>query len=259
MPKNEKRPKRIFAVLLLLLVLIIAAIYILGYLGINIPFFGFAKSNKFKSALKEYNYQAASTVLNNTVSKDAELAYLDEHLNKYFDLCFSEEYNDKTWTKYSGIEVFNEYTKDKVLSKMDETVSRYYNGELSKDDVKKYLSRLGKFSFASEKLIDCVALVNEKDISAENYAQGIALANQGKYQEAVELLKKVKEKDTAHYQAAQEALTTCKNMYGAPKLQEAQNYIDTHQNDSARKILNSLISLFGDYPEAQTMLDGLEE
>ena len=257
MAEEKKHSKGILLTVLLLAVLAVAALCVLGYFGINVPFLSFAKSSQFKKALDEHNYQAASTVLNGSVSKEGELSFLDEHLEDFFNICFSEDYGENTWSEFRGIEVFNGYIKDKVLQKMDETVTRFYQGELSKDDAKKYIARLGKFSFASEKLTDCVGDINEKEASSENYNQGISLANEGKFEEAVALLKKVSERDTAHYSAAQDAINTCKSVYGASKLSEAQNYIDTHQTENARKILNSLISLFGDYPEAQALLDGL--
>ncbi len=257
MSEENKHSKGILLTLLFLAVLSVAALCVLGYFGINVPFLSFAKSSQFKKALDEHNYQAASTVLNESVSKESELSFLDDHLEDYFNICFSEDYGDNTWSEFRGMEIFNSYIKDKVLQKMDDTVARFYAGEFSKDDAKKYISRLGKFSFASEKVTDCTNDINAKEISAENYNQGVALANEGKYEEAVKLLKKVSEKDSIHYSAAQEAINTCKNIYGSPKLLEAQNYIDTHQTESAKKILNSLISLFGDYPEAQAMLDEL--
>lgn len=247
----------------LLLVVIVALIGVLGYVLveteiINFPQLSFTKAGSFEKALKENNYQAAATIFENSVSKEVELQELDVHLQEYFNLCFSEEYDSSLWTRYRGIEVFNEHIKEKVINKMNETVSRFYNNEFDETSAKTYLSRLGKFSFASETLVLCVEEVEAKNGSDTAYRKGVDLYNQGEFEKAVAEFKKVSELDENRYPLAQTAIEACKNAWGAKEIARAQEMIDVYNKNGAMDLLEHLLEVFGEYPEAQEMLDSLK-
>lgn len=231
----------------------------MGEIGINIPFLGFAKVNKFEKALNENNYQAAATVFIESQNRDAELESLKNHLDSYFDLCFSAEYNDDTWKKYRGIEVFNEYIKDDVLNELSSTVSRFYSGEFDETNAKVFLSRIGKFSFAKQNLADCVDEVEYKQESDKAYSAASELITNGEYADAIKMLKKVSKSDSVKYSAAEAAIENCKNVYLPGKTAEARDLLSQGDKKGAENIADELISLFPDdesVKELQTQISG---
>lgn len=248
---REKRSRLPIVIFVLVLMLALcAAVWYMGDIGISIPFLGFAKANKFEAALNEYNYQAASTVFIESQNKDAELESLKNHLNAYFNLCFSSEYNDDTWKKFRGIEVFNEYIKEDVFAELNNTVSRFYSGEYDEATAKIYLSRIGKFSFAKQVLADCADEVEYKSESDKAYASASDFITKGEYAEAIKALKKVSKADGAKYPAAQEAIENCKNVYLPQKTAEAQAALDSGDKKTAESIIDGLVSLF---PEEESV------
>lgn len=244
MKKHSRLPLIIFIFVLVLA--LCAAVWYMGEIGINIPFLSFAKVNKFEKALNENNYQAAATVLIESQNKDAELESLKNHLNAYFALCFSAEYNDDTWKKYRGIEVFNEYIKDDVINELNNTVSRFYSGEFDETNAKIFLSRIGKFSFAKRNLADCIDEVEYKQESDKAYSAASELISNGEYADAIRTLKKVSKSDTAKYSAAEEAIRNCKNIYLPKKTAEAEELLAQGDRKGAENIVDELISLFPD-------------
>ncbi|MBR2861910.1 MAG: hypothetical protein IKB86_08755 [Clostridia bacterium] len=261
--RNEEEKGGSKIVTALLLVVIMALIGVLGYVLveteiINFPQLTFTKAGAFEKALKENNYQAAATVFENSLSKEIELEKLNAHLQEYFDLCFSDTYEASVWTRYRGIEVFNEHIKEKVENKMDETVSRFYNNEFDETAAKTYLSRIAKFSFADEKLVYCVEQVEAKNASDTAYRKGVDLYNQEEFEQAVNELKKVSELDENRYPLAQTAIEACKNAWGTRELARAQEMVDAFNKNGAQELLEHLLEVFGEYPEAQEMLDSLK-
>ena len=242
---------------ILIIALVGTLIFTLDALGISIPLFERAGMS-FSSALEENNYQAAYTIYASSENKEKELTELEVHLNGYFEKCTSEDYNSDVWTTYRGIEVFNEDIKENVLDKMDLLVTEYYNNGYSEKDVKTYLARISKFSFADEKYNECIKQVNNKDASDKDYAEGVQFFNEGKIEEAVEAFKKVSEKDSQRYPLAQDALLRCKSEWGTAKLSDAQKMIDAYNKEGARALLEELIELFGEYEEAEQMILTLE-
>lgn len=227
-----------------------ASVWYMGEIGINIPFLGFAKVNKFEKALKENNYQAAATVFYASQNKDAEIEILKKHLNSYFDNCFSAEYGNDTWKKYRGIEVFNEYIKDDVISELNNTVSRFYSGEFDEINTEIFLSRIGKFSFAKQVLADCADEVKYKAESDKAFDSAGELIVNGDYAEAIKTLKKVSKADRAKYPAAQEAIKNCKAVYLPRKTAEARELLAQGDKKGAERIAQELAALF---PEEESI------
>ncbi len=246
-------------VTILLTVVIIGLVGVLGYVlnmagYITLPKIDIGKASRFEQALNENNYQAAYTVFSNTGDKTGELEALEAHLDGYFTLCFSDKYESSTWTTYRGVEVFNEHISPKVLSKLDEIVSRFYSGEFSEQDAKTYVSRVGKFSFAKEKVTLCSEEIGKRDTSKKAYEEGVTLYNSGNFEDAVKAFRKVSALDTARYNLAHQALEECKKGWGQSQLDKAQVLIDAKNYSGARVFLEDLIELFGEYEKAQEML-----
>lgn len=258
--KKEKGGSVFVTVLLVILIigLVGALLYVLNMAGVPFPFVQTVKNSNFQKALNENNYQAAYTVYNNSDNKTVEEQAVQAHLNSYFELCFSMDYADTTWSDFRGIEVFNELIKRPVLDKMDETVKLFYNGQYSEDDTKTYLSRLAKFSFCKEKLTDCVEEVEKKDASDKAYAQGVEYYIQGEYEKSVIEFKKVSPSDPNRYPLALDGIERCKNEWGSIKLEEAQKMIDAYNKEGATVLLEELLDIFGEYEEAEKLLASLE-
>ncbi len=261
MAKKQEKGGSVIVTLILIVVLIglIAALfYVLNMAGVPLPFVQAIKNSNFENALSQNNYQAAYTVYNNSDNKSVEEQVLGTHLEEYFSLCFSTEYQDTSWSDYRGIEVFNNIIKQPVLDKMDETVSNYYNGQYSENDVKIYLNRLGKFSFCKEKLVDSLEEVDKKDASDKAYAKGVECYLQEKFEEAVTEFKKVSASDPNRYPLALDGIERCKNDWGSLKLKEAQKMIDAHNKEGAQALLEELLEIFGTYEEAEALLKTIE-
>ena len=252
--REKKSNSALFILLGILFILLVGALlFTLKTFNIEIPLFK-SQSGTIKNALNENNYQAAYTLYAETGKTQAETEIIYEHLNEYFALCESEEYTNNAWTCYRGIEVFNAEIKEAVLDKMDEIVSRYYGNEITENDAKNYLSRISKFSFASEKYEECVLQIGKKDSSDKAYLEGIELYNQGKIEEAVKAFKKVSTMDTERYPLALDAIERCKNEWGSIKIQEAQKMIDAYNKEGARDLLEKLLNIFGEYQEAENLI-----
>ena len=259
MAKRKKEKSEGFgAINVILIILIIALIgallYTLKVFNVDIPFVNPVIQSDFEKALSENNYQAAYTEYASSEDTSGELESLREHLREYFKLCYSDEYQDNTWSLYRGIEIFNEHIQEDVLNEMDDLVIRYYNDEFSEDDAEKYLSRLSKFSFTKEKRTLCLEQLAQRDASRKAYSDGVELYNEGKFREAVEKFKRVSPKDTQRYPLALEAIECCKAEWGKTKLDEAQIMIDAYNKEGAQALLEELITLFGEYEEAEEML-----
>ncbi len=259
MAKRKKEKSEGFgAVNVILIILIIALIgallYTLKVLEVDLPFIDPVIENDFERALNENNYQAAYTEYASSKDQRSELESLREHLREYFRLCYSDEYQDNTWSLYRGIEIFNEHIQEDVFLEMDDLVIKYYNDEFSEADAKKYLSRLSRFSFTREKETLCLEQLALRDASHKAYSDGVDLYNEGKYREAVEKFKKVSSKDSQRYPLALEALEYCKEEWGRIKLEEAQTMLDAYNKEGAQALLEELITLFGEYEEAEEML-----
>mgnify|MGYP003500522784 FL=1 len=69
--------------------------------------------------------------------------------------------------------------------------------------------------------------------------------------------KKVSDSDPNRYPLAQEGIDRIKNEWGKEQLEQAQNMIKVHNNEGATVLLEELIELFEEYPEAQQLLDSL--
>ncbi len=257
--KKEKGGSVFVTVILSVLIigLICVLLYVLNMVGVPLPFVQGIRETNFEKALQNYNYQSAYTIYDKSENKSNEEQALHAHLNSYFELCFSQEYNDTSWQQYRGIEVFNVLIKDEVLQKIDQTVTEYYQGAYSETDVKTYLSRIAKFSFCKEKLTDAVDEVNKKDSSDKAYNQAIDLYNKGEYEKSVLEFKKVSPNDPVRYPLAQDGINRIKSEWGEEQLEQAQKMIKVHNNEGATELLESLIELFEDYPKAQELLDSL--
>ncbi len=248
------------AVLIIVIVgAVCACIYVLGMYGLEIPFVKFDRASKFEIALTENNYQAAYYLYANSKDQTAEEATLDAHLNEYFALCFSEEYSDETWTHYRGIEIFRENIEQKVYAQADGIVQNVYDGITDTDSALVYLSRVEKFDFALENKRKCVEEIKGKQASDTAYAQGVEKYNTGEQAEAVELLKKVSPRDKQRYDMANQGIENCRASYGNEQLALARGYIDVGNLKEAGNVLNALKELFGDYPEADEMLNEIAQ
>lgn len=258
--QQEEKGGSVFVTVILsafILGLVFVLLYVLNMVGVPLPFVQGVRENNFEKALKNYNYQAAYTVYDKSENKINEEQTLNQHLETYFELCFSTEYNDTTWQQYRGIEVFNNLIKETVLQKIDTTVTEYYEGKYLENDVKVYLSRIAKFSFCKEKLTDAVEEVNKKDFSDKAYNQGVELYINGEFDKSVEQFQKVSPNDPNRYPLAIENIQRIKSEWGNEQLQQAKNMIKVHNNEGATALLESLIELFQEYPEAQELLDSL--
>ncbi len=256
----EEKGGSVFVTILLSLLivgLVIALLYVLNMVGVPLPFVQGIKENRFEKALESFNYQAAYTVYDKSDNKVIQQQTINEHLDSYFELCFSSEYNDNTWQQYRGIEVFNSLIKDSVFEKIDKTVQEYYQGIYSEDDAKLYLTRLSKFSFCKEKLTDALEEVNQKDYSDKAYNQGVQYYTDGEFEKSVLEFKKVSHSDPNRYPLALENIERIKNEWGSEQLKQAQNMIDVHNLEGATALLEQLIQLFEEYPEAQELLDSI--
>ncbi|MBR6766230.1 MAG: hypothetical protein IKM06_07080 [Clostridia bacterium] len=257
---SKKKESVVLTVLLVILIICLIGVifFVLIRAGVPLPFLKQQKHSALEKALNENNYQAAYTAYAQAADPSIEAVTLEAHLNTYFDLCFSAEYDDTVWPRYRGIEVFNEVIKDKVLLKLDETVSRYYGGEFTEAEVKTYLSRIAKFSFAKEKLTDSVEEVENKNASDKAYLDGVNYFTEGKYKEAVYEFKKVSPQDTGRYPHALEGIERAQNEWGSVKLEEARQMIKVYNNEGATALLEELIETFGTYDEAKELLDSIE-
>ncbi len=261
MARKKEKGESVFVTILLSIVivgLIGVLLYVLNMAGVPLPFVQNIKNSNFEKALNNNNYQAAYTVYNKSDDKSVEEQAVHNHLNQYFELCFSAEYADTTWSDFRGIEVFNDLIKQPVLDKMDATVQEFYNGKYSEADVKTYLSRLAKFSFCKEKLTDCVEEVEKKDFSDKAYNKGAEYYTNGEYEKAVAEFKKVSPSDPNRYPYALEGIQLCKDQWGKGKIQEAQEMIDVYNKEGARQLLEEIIEIFGEYEEAEELLKTLE-
>ena len=224
---------------------------------IDLPFFK-EKESDFETALKENNYQAAYTIYAQSKNTENEIELLKKHLNEYFILCEAEDYSGEIWTKYRGLEVFSDNIQKTVFERMDNVVYRYYNGEISEENAKKYISRISDFSFTDDKYQECKEYINLKDFSEKAYLNGVNLYNMGEFEEAVKSFKDVNEKDTLRYPLAQDAIETIKKVWGKQELQEAQKLIEVYNKEGAREILENAIEVFGTFSQAENMLITLE-
>lgn len=241
----------------LIIGLVFVLLYVLNMVGVPLPFVQGVRESHFEKALQNYNYQAAYTVYDKSENKNNEEQALNEHLNAYFELCFSADYNDTTWQQYRGIEVFNSLIKETVFQKLQKTVTEYYEGKYSETDVKIYLSRIAKFSFCKEKLSDAVDEVDKKDFSDKAYNQAVELYINGEFEKSVLEFQKVSDSDPNRYPLAKEGIERIKSEWGKEQLEQAKNMIKVHNNEGATALLEEMIELFKEYPEAQELLDSL--
>ncbi len=245
-----KRIKKFFltlSVMAIILCIIFSGLYLLSSRNvIDVPFFGFVKSGKFEKALNEYNYQAAATVFLSTKDTSEELEVLRTHLNTYFDLCFTEQYDDTLWQKYKGLEIFAEYIKSDVFAKAESTVKRFYAGEFTETQAKTYLSRVCKFGFAKNKLSDCRDGILYKKTSDEAFSSAAEMIINGDYPSAVKELRKVSEFDEAKYSASVDGIESCKNVILSKKIGEAEAFLADGNKQRALETANELYELFPD-------------
>lgn len=259
MAREEKdSSKGLTAVLVILIVLLLCALLFLAKVyDVDLPFFK-EKESDFETALKDNNYQAAYTIYLNSKNPQNELELLQKHLNQYFILCEAEDYSGEIWTKYRGLEVFNDNIHKSVLDRMDNIVYRYYNGEISEENAQKYISRISDFSFTGDKYEECKEYIKLKDFSQKAYLEGVNLYNQGKFEEAVKSFKNVNEKDTLRYPLALDAVETIKQVWGKQQLDEAGKLIEVYNKEGAREILENAIEVFGTFSQAEDMLKTLQ-
>lgn len=245
-----KRIKKFFLKLIItaiVLCVIFSGLYFLSSKNIiDVPFFGFVKSGKFETALNEYNYQAAATVFLSTKDTSEELEVLRAHLNTYFDLCFTEQYDDTVWQKYRGLEIFAEHIKSDVFTQAESTVKRFYSGEFTETQAKTYLSRICKFGFAKNKLSDCRDGISYKKTSDEAFSSAAEMIINGDYPSAVKELRKVSEFDEAKYSAAIEGIESCKNVILSQKIGEAEAFLADGNKQRASETAYELYELFPD-------------
>lgn len=205
MAKKKKRP--IFAVCLISVLIVAGVLYYL--VG---PQSEFAHNRRFANGVKEYNYQAAGKAKSEYGELTESMkSALDENLNEYIELCYSEKYEDTSFAKYRGLEIFTEYIQENLEAKMSETVNGFYSGEIDETTAKTLISRLGKFDFASKKLTDCARAIREKKTSDASYEEGLELYYSGKYDSAKEKFACVSEFDKEKYASAQSFSQSCDN------------------------------------------------
>ena len=260
MAKKQEKGGSVFVTVILsvlIIGLVFVLLYVLNMVGVPLPFVQGVRESHFEKALQNYNYQAAYTVYDKSENKNNEERALNEHLNAYFELCFSSDYNDTTWQQYRGIEVFNSLIKETVLQKLQKTVAEYYEGKYSETDVKIYLSRIAKFSFCKEKLSDAVDEVDKKDFSDKAYNQAVELYINGEFEKSVLEFQKVSDSDPNRYPLAKDGIERIKSEWGKEQLEQAKNMIKVHNNEGATALLEEMIELFKEYPEAQELLDSL--
>lgn len=257
--RASKKDSPVLTVFLLAAIILMAGFLIYFFVFSENGFlYSHSKSGKFAAALSENNYQAAATIWKEAEQKGTQDSLSDElaaHLEQYFSLCFSADYTSDIWTRYRGLEVFKSSIEQPVYDKLEEITTAFYRGEYSAEDAKTYLSRAGRFSFASEKLSDCAEEIEHKTVSDKAFAEGSAFYSAGEYTKAAEELRKVSEKDTQKYASAQELLKNCLEAYGKPKLAQAQQLYDSGAAAAAIEILEELVTLFPDFAEAQALLE----
>ena len=258
-PRRAAKDSRALTILLSAAILVMTGFLIYFFLfSENGLLYLHSGSGKFAAALHENNYQAAATIWKEAEEKGTQESLSDElsvHLEEYFSLCFSADYTSEVWTRYRGLEIFKAFIEPAVYAKLDEITAAFYREEYSQDEAKTYLSRAGRFGFASEKLSSAIEEVEHKAVSDKAFAEGSAFYSAGEYAKAAEELQKVSEKDSQKYTSAQELLANCLESYGRPKFAQAQQLYDSGSAAAAAEILNELIALFPDFAEAQALLE----
>lgn len=213
---------------------------------------------RFEQALSENNYQAAGAAMQEMNGLSPKMQQtLDRHLDGFFSLVCSDEYTDQTWSAWRGIEVFSPQIKDTVLAKMDELTQGYYTGSIDEQSVKTYVSRLGKFSFADEKLVDCTKAISEKTASDKAYQQAYQLYQQNDFVGAHALFNQVSSFDLAKRTSADAFMQSCVEQYCNPVYNKARQLIDNNQVDEAKTVIKETLKAFS-YKPLEDLLNTLE-
>ncbi len=181
--KNEERGGSKFLTVVLVLILAGLIGFLAWFIVCESGWISLGSTSRFASYLNENNYQAAYAVRSNS-ENSGFMQDLDKHLDAYFELCLSQNYPEDAWIKYRGLELFEADISQCVLDKLDEITYSYFRGSFSETDAKTYLSRIGKFDFASKKLADCVRAINHKQAGEEAYKKGIEYFNAGELAKA---------------------------------------------------------------------------
>ena len=250
--QKQKRTPLIIAIIACACVLAAALFFLLGPQSQN------AHDVRFKKALEQNNYQAAGASASEIGRLSEKMQEdLDRHLQEFIALCCSEEYTDQTWSAWRGIEVFAEQIKEPILNKMTELVEGYYTESIDEQSVKTYISRLGKFSFADEKLQDCVKAISQKNASDKAYNEAYALYVKQDYVAAYPLFDLVSPYDIPKRASADAFRQSCIEQYCNPVYNKAQQMIENNQVSEAKQIIKDALKDFK-YKPLEDLLNMLE-
>lgn len=254
MARKQKRKKAPLIIAIIACTLVLAAVlfFLLGPQSEN------AHDVRFEKALKQHNYQAAGASMAEFGRFSEKMqAELDKHLEEFVLLCCSQEYNDQTWSTWRGIEVFAKQIKEPVLNKMTQLVEGYYTGSIDEQSVKTYVSRLGKFSFADEKLQDCTNAIAQKNASDKAYNEAYTLYLKQDYVAAYPLFKEVSPYDVPKKTSADAFMQNCIEQYCNPVYNTARQMIENNQVSEAKQIIKDALKAFS-YKPLEDLLNTLE-
>ena len=210
--------------------------------------------DRFETALKEHNYQAAATVYKAAEDRTEMHRQLLTHVDEYLELCQSEAYTDTTFADWRGLEIFEGVIQSRVLTRLNELGEAFYRGELAPADAKTFLARVGKFSFADETVKTISYEMNRKDVSDTAYAEGMKAYNEKDPDTVLEVMPKVSFLAGDQYRLAQEAMENAKDALIQRELIKADEQIAAEEYDAARKTLSALEAKAGSLPEIDRRL-----
>ena len=250
--KKQKKAPLIITISACLLVLAAVLFFFLG------PQSELSHDVRFSRALEEKNYQAAGASMQEFGRLSEPMQqYLDEHITQFIAVCCSEQYDESTWALWRGIEVFSEQIKEPVLDKMTELVEAYYAGSIDEQTVKTYIARLGKFSFADNKLADCKEAIAEKNASDKAYQQAYELYLKQDYVEAYSAFEKVSKYDVPKRTSADAFMQSCIEQYCNPVYNKATRLIEENQVSEAKQLVKDALKAFK-YKPLEDLLNMLE-
>ena len=144
---------------------------------------------------------------------------------------------------------YNNYNYNKYYNlAKDELNKEQFDASIS--DYKKCLNYNQKKKADIEKLIGDVNLVKE---SKETFGQALALQNDKKYLEAIDMYKKIPEGDNKYYNQAKENITTCGNEYINDNIAKAKSEANNKSYDSAINYLDLVLKFDDKQKEASEL------
>jgi len=149
----------------------------------------------------------------------------------------SSVYAYNSYNYNSQYELANKYLEE---DKFDEAVSSF-NNSLKYNKSK------------ANEIDDKIALVNELKQSKQSFEEAVKNSEDKKYLEAIDIFKKVSDKDINRYQLAQDNINKCKSLYIDENIASAKTQAGDKNFDAAISFLDTVLNFEPDYQEALTL------